>query len=73
LARHLPSAAKLTLTGGGEAMLLGGNRPTGDLDFSLAMSDGDPVLSSEVEAAVAMASREAGVAVQYSTETWRTW
>jgi len=68
LARHLPSAAKLTLTGGGEAMLLGGSRPTGDLDFSLAMSDGDPVLSSEVEAAVAMASREAGVAVQYSTD-----
>ncbi len=68
LARRLSSPAKLILTGGSEAMLLGGRRPTGDLDFSLVMSDRTPALSSQVEAAIAAASRKAGVAVQYSTD-----
>jgi hypothetical protein len=68
LARRLPSHAKLILTGGSEAMLLGGRRPTGDLDFSFEMPDRKPVLSSKVEAAIAAAAQEAGVAVQYSAD-----
>lgn len=68
LARHLPAPAKIILTGGSEALLLGGNRPTGDLDFSLVTSGRQPVLSSQVEAAIAAAAKEAGVAVQYSTD-----
>jgi hypothetical protein len=64
LASRLPYPAKLVLTGGGEAMLLGGSRPTGDVDFSVVM----PVLSSEVERAIAEAAQATGVAVQYSTD-----
>ncbi len=45
-------------------MLLGGSRPTGDVDFSVVM----PVLSSEVERAIAEAAQATGVAVQYSTD-----
>ena len=68
LARRLPSPTKLILTGGCEAMLLGGRRPTGDLDFSFVTSDRKPALFSMVEAAIAAAAQEAGVAVQYSTD-----
>ena len=35
LARRLPCPVRLVLTGGGEAMLLGSSRATGDLDFGL--------------------------------------
>jgi len=68
LARRLPSPAKLTLTGGGEAMVLGGRRPTGDLDFSFAVPGGKLILPVEIEAAIAAASQETGVVVQYSTD-----
>jgi hypothetical protein len=67
MARRLPSTVKLIVTGGGEAMLLGGREPTGDLDFSLVMSGRKAVLSSGVEAAIATAAQEVSVAVQYSS------
>lgn len=68
LARRLPCPAKIVLTGGGEAMLLGGQRPTGDLDFSIVLRSRATTSLSEIERAVAQGAREAGVAVQYSTD-----
>ena len=67
-ARRLPCPAKLILTGGTEALLLGGRRPTGDVDFGLVLSGKEMRWWPEVESAVAAAAREAGVAVQYSTD-----
>lgn len=52
------------LTGGAEAMLLGGVRPTGDVDFGVAVS-GDP---APIERAIDAAAAETGVTVQYSTD-----
>lgn len=68
LARRLPCRVKLVLTGGSEAMVLGGRRPTGDIDFGLVVPGGRQGSWPEIEAAVAAAAREAGVAVQYSTD-----
>jgi len=65
LASQLPCRAKLVLTGGGEALVLGGSRPTRDLDFGLAAPER---FWSDVERAVTHASRVAGVAVQYSQD-----
>lgn len=47
-------------------MLLGGNRPTGDIDFGVAI--GNQRRWPEVEAAILAAAGESGVAVQYSTD-----
>jgi len=68
LARRLPVPATLVLTGGGAAMILGGRRPTGDVDFNVLMKGGNVELLAEVESAIAAASQEAGVVVQYSTD-----
>jgi hypothetical protein len=68
LSRRLPCPVRLVLTGGGEAMLLGSRRPTGDVDFGLATTPQRVRFWTEVEAAVAAAAREARVAVQYSTD-----
>lgn len=67
LARELPCAATIVLTGGCEAMLLGGARPTGDVDFEL-VPPGDPGRTALVERAVAAAAAQTGVTVQWSTE-----
>lgn len=37
LVRRLPCPVRLIITGGIEAMLLGGTRPTGDIDFGLTV------------------------------------
>lgn len=68
LARRLLSPATLILTGGGEAMLLGGRRPTGDLDFSIKFPGRKRDISPELETAIGAAAQEAGVAVQYSAD-----
>src|SRR5207249_4459444 len=68
LARRVPCPVKLTLTGGSEAMLLGGTRPTGDLDFELALPPGCARLWRAVEEAVAAAAAETAVTVQYSAD-----
>lgn len=68
LARRLPCPVKLVLTEGSEAMLLGGKRPTGDVDFGLVVATRSQGLWPEIEAAVAAAAREASVAVQYSSD-----
>src|SRR5438034_1055496 len=62
------SPARCTLTGGSEAMLLGGTRPTGDLDFELALPPGCARLWRAVEEAVAAAAAETAVTVQYSAD-----
>jgi hypothetical protein len=68
LSRRLPCPVRLVLTGGGEAMLLGGIRPTGDLDFALVVAARFEVHWPGVEAAVAAARDETGIAVQYATD-----
>lgn len=68
LARRLPCPVRLTLTGGSEALLLGGNRPTGDIDFELTVPAPSKRFWADIEAAVAAASTEVGVVVQYSTD-----
>ncbi|MGH7963246.1 MAG: hypothetical protein ACRERD_15705 [Candidatus Binatia bacterium] len=68
LARQLPCPAKLILTGGSEAMLLGGRRPTGDVDFGLRVAQRYVGDWPEVERAIAAAATAAGVNVQYSTD-----
>lgn len=49
-------------------MLLGGRRPTGDLDFGVVLSRGRTHHWPEVEAAIARAAVDARVRVQYSTD-----
>ncbi len=68
LARRLPCPVKLTLTGGSEALLLGGNRPTGDIDFELTVSGRSERFWADIETAVAAAATEVAVVVQYSTD-----
>ncbi|MGH7894580.1 MAG: hypothetical protein ACREQL_07920 [Candidatus Binatia bacterium] len=68
LARRLPCPVRLVLTGGAEAMLLGGIRPTGDLDFALVVAEQFEAHWPAVEAAVAAARDEAGIAVQFATD-----
>jgi hypothetical protein len=71
LARRVPSPVKVILTGGAEALLLGSSRPTADIDFGIALSVAGGTEDHSwgmVEAAVAEASRAAGVAVQYSAD-----
>ncbi|TMB00216.1 MAG: hypothetical protein E6J70_11000 [Deltaproteobacteria bacterium] len=65
-ARQLPCPTTLILTGGSEALVLGGTRPTGDVDFGLVVRS--QRRWPEVEAAVAAAAREARVVVQYSSD-----
>lgn len=68
LARRLPCRVRLILTGGSEAMLLGGHRPTADVDFGLKVGDRESRFWPEIEGAVAAAAHETGVVVQYSTD-----
>lgn len=50
LARRLPCPVKLIVTGGAEALLLGGRRPTGDIDFGLIVPARQSRLIPEIEA-----------------------
>ena len=68
LTRRLPCPVTLVLTGGGEALVLGGRRPTGDVDFGLVLRARWARRWPEVETAVAEAARAANVAVQYSSD-----
>jgi hypothetical protein len=68
LALRLPCPVRLVLTGGSESLLLGGRRPTGDIDFGVALAPPHAKRWDEVETAILAAASEAGVAVQYSTD-----
>src|SRR5262245_37248472 len=68
LATRLPCPVRLTLTGGGEAMLLGGSRPTGDIDFGLTLPTRASRHWPAVERAVSDAAAHAGVSVQYAAD-----
>jgi hypothetical protein len=68
LAEKLPCPVRLILTGGGAAMLFGGTRPTGDIDFGLVLSRNAQPHWHEVERAVTEAAREAKVNVQYASD-----
>lgn len=68
LAARLPCPVRLVLTGGGEAMVLGGVRPTGDLDFALLVVERFAPEWPAIEAAVAEARDEAAIAVQWGTD-----
>ena len=63
LARRLPFSVKLALTDGSEAMLLGGRRPTGDLDFSIVTPNRRSGSFSEIEFAIASAADETRITV----------
>ncbi len=65
LDRYLPTRARIIVTGGAEAMLLGGVRPTGDADFGVVAGSG---AWGEVERAIAVAAAESRIAVQYSQD-----
>jgi len=64
LAAALPCRVRLILTGGGAALVLGGTRPTGDIDFGIVTAG--PL--DDVETAIAHAVEQTGVVVQYSTD-----
>lgn len=49
-------------------MLLGGRRPTRDVDFGLVVTERRSGSWPEIEAAVAVAASAAGVVVQYSAD-----
>jgi hypothetical protein len=71
LAQRVSSPVKIILTGGAEALLLGSARPTADIDFGIAlMARGKAGERSwtDVEAAIAEASRAAEVVIQYSAD-----
>jgi hypothetical protein len=67
-ARQLPCPAKLILTGGSEALVLGGRRPTADIDFALLVSARRQEAWPAIEKALEAATRESRVVVQYSTD-----
>ena len=71
LSRELSAPATVILTGGSEAMLLGGARPTGDIDFQLVLSRRARRRAGAVEQAVAAAAEECAVAVQWSEDVDR--
>ena len=64
VAERVPCRLKLVLTGGGAAMVLGGTRPTGDVDFGIVTTG--PL--DQVERAIETAVAQTGVVVQYSTD-----
>lgn len=68
LARQLPCPVKLILTGGVEALILGGTRPTGDIDFGVVVPERHRKRWPEIEAAIAAAAATARVSVQYSED-----
>jgi hypothetical protein len=68
LADRVPCPAKVILTGGCEALLLGGQRATGDLDIGIELSERYRRRGPEVEDAVAAAAAALGLAVQYSSD-----
>jgi len=49
-------------------MVLGGVRPTGDLDFALVVAERFGSQWPGIEAAVAAAREDAGIAIQYATD-----
>lgn len=68
LAGRLSCPVRLILTGGGEALLLGGARPTGDLDFGIVVAPRYDEQWPAVERAIGDASAETGIPVQYATD-----
>jgi len=68
LARRLPCPVRLVLTGGAEALVLGGIRPTEDVDFALVVAERFDAHWPAVEAAVAAARDDAAITVQYATD-----
>jgi hypothetical protein len=71
LAQRVPCRVKIILTGGAEALLLGSTRPTRNLDFGIALTaptEAGEQHWTEVEAAIAAASRITGIAVEYSAD-----
>lgn len=66
LARRIPCRVKIVLTGGSEAMVLGGSRVTGDIDFGVSIRARR--FWPEVERAIGDAASASRVAVQYSAD-----
>lgn len=68
VASRLPFPVTIVLTGGAEALVLGGIRPTADLDFGVEVAPRWRERWPEIESAIAEASRTTGIAAQYGEE-----
>lgn len=68
LARRLPCPVRIVLTGGSEALLLGGVRPTADVDFEVVLAPARRDRWPDIERAIGEASRETDIPVQYSSD-----
>lgn len=66
LARRIPCRVKIVLTGGSEAMVLGGSRVTGDIDFGVSIRA--KRFWPDVERAIGDAANVSRVVVQYSAD-----
>jgi hypothetical protein len=71
LAERVPGSVKVILTGGAAALLWGATRPTGDIDFGVAViapMEHQARDWTALEEAIAEASRATQVTVQYSAD-----
>ncbi|MBI4531794.1 MAG: hypothetical protein HY709_09740 [Candidatus Latescibacteria bacterium] len=74
LAEKAPYRIKVILTGGVEAMLLGGTRPTRDIDFGVLPSGGPKVretMWNQIEQTISDVAYRQGIAVQYAEDIER--
>lgn len=70
LARKWPSGTKVILTGGTASLLMGGKRPTLDIDFEVAFRSKRPGWAA-FEKAVRETEKETGISAQFSEEIER--
>lgn len=68
LAKHLAHPATVILTGAAAGSLMGGVRPSRDIDFAVRIP---PRRWAEVEAAAQMAMRETGIAANFASDIAR--
>ena len=68
LASRIPIRAKVIITGGMEARVLGGTRPTADIDFGLVLRPADERSYPEFESVVRAVAEDLDVVVQFSSD-----
>jgi hypothetical protein len=68
LAARIPVRARIIVTRGIEARILGGTRPTADIDFGLVLRPADEHAYPELEEVVRTVAEELSVVVQFSSD-----